>query len=110
MGAVHSFASPLAAGAILGGAEQQQVDQLAQSGLYLGRAFQIKDDIVGLFDDEKNIGKPNLTDLKEGKKTILIWYAYQHSGRQDKRTIKKIFSKDKVGRRDLKKIQDIIII
>jgi geranylgeranyl diphosphate synthase type I len=105
----YSFASPLAAGAILGGAKPQQVEKLSQYGLYMGRAFQIKDDIVGLFEDEKYIGKSNLTDLKEAKKTVLIWYAYHHANREGKRTIKKILSKEKVSRSDLKKMREIII-
>lgn len=107
--AIYTFATPLAAGAILGGAQNSQVERLFKYGLYLGRAFQIKDDIIGIFADEKKIGKPSLVDLKEAKKTILIWYAYRHSDKKDKLTIKNIFSKTKVGKKDLLKIRKIMI-
>jgi len=76
--AYYTFATPLAAGAILAGAHLKQSELLFRYGVYLGRAFQIKDDILGLFGYEKKIGKPNLTDLKESKKTLLVWYAYHN--------------------------------
>lgn len=104
----YTFSSPLAIGATLGGASKFQIDNLYKYGTYLGRAFQIKDDIIGTFSDEAKIGKSTLTDLQEGKRTILIWYAYNHSGRKDKVYIKKILSKKNVTRSDLSKMKDII--
>ena len=74
----------------------------------LGRAFQIKDDIIGIFNSEEEIGKPNLTDLREGKKTLLVLEAYKNSDKNGKTTIKNIFSKNDVGKKDLLEIQKII--
>jgi len=104
----YTFASPLAIGAILAGADQAQVDILFKYGLYLGRAFQIKDDILGMFSEEKKIGKSNLTDLQEAKKTILIWSAYQNSNKKCRLTIKNILSKEKVSKSDLFKMREIV--
>jgi len=105
--ACYTFASPLAIGAILGGAGPAEIKKLYQYGIYLGRAFQIKDDILGMFGSEKKIGKSTLTDLQEAKKTILIWYAYKYSG--NKTGINRIFTKPVADKGDLKKMQDIII-
>lgn len=105
----YSFASPLAIGAMLAGAKPNQINILLQYGAYLGRAFQIKDDILGMFSEETETGKSSLTDLKEAKKTILIWYAYNNSGKKDKATIKSIFTKSNVGMADLKKMRGIIL-
>ncbi len=105
----YTFATPLAAGAILGGAEDSQVERLFKYGIYLGRAFQIKDDIIGMFGNEKKIGKPSMVDLKEAKKTILVWYAYKHSDKKDKLAIRNIFSKNSVNKKDLLKIRKIVI-
>ena len=69
--AYYTFSCPLSAGAILAGAKKQQTDLLYNYGIYLGRAFQIKDDILGIFGNENKIGKSTLTDLREGKKTLL---------------------------------------
>jgi geranylgeranyl diphosphate synthase type I len=106
--AYYTFACPLATGAILAGASVRQVDLLSQYGLYVGRAFQIKDDILGMFGTEGEIGKSVLTDLREAKKTILIWYAFNHAGAGQRRAMKKILSKEDAGARDLAVMQTII--
>lgn len=105
----YTFACPLSTGAILAGAAQKEIDKLFDYGIYLGRAFQIKDDILGMFGEEKDIGKSPLTDLQEAKKTLLIWQAYHNTNKENKKTIKRIFSKEKVNRADLIKIRKIVI-
>ncbi|MFA4890005.1 MAG: polyprenyl synthetase family protein [Candidatus Omnitrophota bacterium] len=107
--ATYTFASPLAIGAILGGADKVQSNKLFQYGIQLGRAFQIKDDVLGMFADEKKTGKSTLTDLREAKKTILIWYAYNHSGQKDKTAVRNILSQEKSGLKDLREMRLIII-
>lgn len=106
--AYYTFASPLAIGAILAGASQHEAEKLIQYGISLGRAFQIKDDLLGMFSRENEIGKSNLTDLQEAKKTILIWYAYTHSDKKDKFEITKILAKSKADKNDLLKMRRII--
>ncbi|MEE8359337.1 MAG: polyprenyl synthetase family protein [Candidatus Omnitrophota bacterium] len=106
--AFYSFASPLSTGAILAGASNAEVKKLNKSAIYLGEAFQIKDDILGMFAEENEIGKPSITDLREGKKTILIWYAYHNAKKSDKNYIRYILSKKKVGRADLYKMRRIL--
>jgi geranylgeranyl diphosphate synthase type I len=104
----YTFASPLAIGATLAGADKRQTDILYKYGICLGRAFQIKDDIIGIFGSESETGKSNLTDLQEGKRTLLIWQAYRKSGRKDKLTIKQILSERNVGPQDLFTMRRII--
>jgi len=104
----YSFSSPLSTGAILAGASQREVDRLFKFGIYLGRSFQIQDDILGLFSEEKIIGKSILSDLKEAKKTLLIWYAYNNSTLKDKLTMRKIFKKAEIRKSDLLKIRRIV--
>ncbi len=107
--AYYTFAAPLAAGAALAGIREKTVDKLFQYGILLGRAFQIKDDILGMFGNEAQIGKSTLTDLQEAKKTILIWHAYTHTAPPDKKTIKKIFLKQTITPADLKRMQGIVV-
>ncbi len=106
--AYYTFACPLSSGAILAGANHNQVERLHKYGIYLGRAFQIKDDMLDMFGDERVIGKSPLTDLREAKRTMLLWYAYNNSGKENKVTIKRILSKDKIAKRDLLKMRRII--
>ncbi|MBU2257496.1 MAG: polyprenyl synthetase family protein, partial [Candidatus Omnitrophica bacterium] len=106
--ACYTFAAPLSMGAILAGARKKESNRLFRYGIYLGRAFQIKDDILGMFGQVDQIGKSILTDLKEAKKTILIWQAYNNSGKIIKKEIKKILAKPDAQKNDLSRIRDII--
>lgn len=107
--AYYTFASPLVIGAILAGAKKDELQKLLQYGIYLGRAFQIKDDILGMFGEEKKIGKSVLADLQEAKKTILIWYAYHHSNKENKLAIRRILSKEHADKEDLLKMRKVIV-
>jgi len=106
--AYYTFAYPLAIGATLAGAGPEEIKKIFDYGRVLGRAFQIKDDILGIFGDEKETGKSTLTDLQEAKRTLLIWYAYNNSPKKDQAQITAVFSKKKVDRSDLSRIQNII--
>jgi geranylgeranyl diphosphate synthase type I len=105
----YSFSSPLSSGAMLAGARAADVERLRKAGIHMGRAFQIKDDILGVFADEKKAGKSPMDDLREGKKTLLIWHAYNNSKPARKRYIRQILSKKNVTRRDLLKIREILV-
>ncbi|MCU1482593.1 MAG: geranylgeranyl pyrophosphate synthase [Subtercola sp.] len=78
--AVYSFQAPLEAGAVLAGASDDAVRSLAAFGSYVGIAYQIVDDLLGVFGDEAATGKTTIGDLREGKRTVLIAYA---SGRPE---------------------------
>jgi geranylgeranyl diphosphate synthase type II len=73
--AVYSFECPLQAGAILAGASEAVVSTLADFGREIGIAYQLVDDLLGVFGREAETGKTTLGDLREGKRTVLISYA-----------------------------------
>lgn len=70
--AKYSVERPIHIGAALAGASPRQVDQLAAFGLPLGEAFQLRDDLLGVFGDPASTGKPAGDDLVEGKRTVLV--------------------------------------
>lgn len=70
--AKYSIEAPLAIGAALGGATAAQLASLRAFGLPLGVAFQLRDDLLGVFGDPVVTGKPAGDDLREGKRTVLI--------------------------------------
>ncbi|MET4636886.1 polyprenyl synthetase family protein [Mycetocola sp. 2940] len=70
--AKYSVESPLVIGALLGGASDDQVSVLRAFGLPLGIAFQLRDDLLGVFGDAAVTGKPSGDDLLEGKRTVLV--------------------------------------
>ncbi|QYH36298.1 polyprenyl synthetase family protein [Salinibacterium sp. M195] len=75
--AKYSVEAPLALGASLGAGTDEQIGALRAFGLPLGIAFQLRDDILGVFGDPKLTGKPAGDDLREGKRTAIIAIARQ---------------------------------
>lgn len=70
--AKYSVQEPLLLGAAMAGASEDQLNALAGYGLPIGVAFQMRDDLLGVFGDPAQTGKPSGDDLREGKRTVLI--------------------------------------
>ena len=70
--AKYSIERPIHIGAALAGATPGQLEQLGRFGLPLGEAFQLRDDLLGVFGDPAETGKPAGDDLVEGKRTVLV--------------------------------------
>lgn len=88
--AKYTVQRPVQFGALLAGASPGLVQALEEYGSALGRAFQLRDDLLGVFGDEAATGKPAGDDLREGKRTVLIAHAYAHTtdtGRDRLRTL-----------------------
>ncbi|MCM3661086.1 polyprenyl synthetase family protein [Georgenia satyanarayanai] len=71
----YSFQAPLRAGAILAGAPPALREEVEAVGLSLGKAFQLVDDLLGVFAPEVVTGKSAMSDLREGKATTLVLHA-----------------------------------
>src|SRR4051812_3832350 len=70
--AKYSVERPLHVGASLAGASAETMHALSGFGLPLGEAFQLRDDLLGVFGDPTATGKPAGDDLIEGKRTVLV--------------------------------------
>ena len=75
--AKYTIEKPLHLGAALAGAGQEVFDAYSGYGLPLGEAFQLRDDVLGVFGDPSQTGKPAGDDLREGKRTVLIAIAME---------------------------------
>ena len=73
--AVYSFEGPPQAGAILAGASAELITSMSEFGRNVGIAYQVIDDLLGVYGDEASTGKTTLGDLREGKRTALIAFA-----------------------------------
>lgn len=73
--AKYSVEAPLVIGAAMGGASDEQISALRGFGVPLGIAFQLRDDLLGVFGDPDVTGKPSGDDLVEGKRTMLVLLA-----------------------------------
>jgi geranylgeranyl diphosphate synthase, type I len=81
----YSVLWPLRIGQLLAGrAYGDWVPALEVYGEHVGLAFQIQDDMLAVFGDQKTTGKPVGNDIREGKKTLLNVYAYAHAGLRDR--------------------------
>lgn len=94
--ALYTIVRPLQLGASLEcPASPELLDLLDRYGRPLGRAFQLKDDLLGVLGDEAQLGKPVGDDLREGKPTELAALAVDRAGNDQQKLLSGI------GRRDL---------
>lgn len=75
--AKYSLEAPLMIGAAFAGASASQLKAFSNFGIPLGMAFQLRDDVLGVFGDPEVTGKPAGDDLREGKRTVLVGLALQ---------------------------------
>ncbi len=89
----YSFQSPLLLGLLLGSAGAKFKQPLIEFGEAVGLVHQLTDDVIGLFGDPEVTGKPVGGDLREGKKTLLMQYAYQLGSETQRRQLVRLLGK-----------------
>ncbi|MBT2422741.1 polyprenyl synthetase family protein [Streptomyces sp. ISL-22] len=94
--AKYTVERPLHVGAALAGADGELLGLCSAFALPLGEAFQLRDDLLGVFGDPALTGKPVLDDLRSGKATVLMALAMRHATPSQRRTLEAL-----VGRPDL---------
>jgi len=104
----YTIYSPLEIGAIVAGASQKEIDALKEFAISIGIAFQLRDDILGLYGDSKITGKPAIDDLKEGKMTLLMTYALENASKTQKQTLLEILGNNNITENTLKTAQNIV--
>ena len=107
--AKYTIEGPLHLGAILAGADEKFLESLSKFAVPVGIAFQIQDDIIGIFGDEKKIGKPVGSDIKEGKKTFLISKAMEKADDDQKNILNSALGNENISIEDVDKVRNIII-
>ena len=105
----YTFDCPMVTGAILAGAPNSEIKKISRFGILIGQAFQVQDDIIGIFETEANIGKSILSDLAEGKKTLLVTHAFSTLKGEDKIKFIKIFNKKTKTLKDLEAVKKIFV-
>ncbi|HFC36326.1 MAG TPA: polyprenyl synthetase family protein, partial [Candidatus Moranbacteria bacterium] len=75
----------------------------------MGIAFQIQDDILGIFGSEEKIGKPIGSDISEGKQTILVLEAKKNSNEKQKRFLNSVLGKSDLSAQEVDKFRDIVV-
>jgi geranylgeranyl diphosphate synthase type I len=85
-----------AVGALLGGASQDVVNAFREFGRRLGLAFQVQDDVLGIWGDTAQTGKPAGDDVVARKKSFPVVHALGHASEDDRRWLRRIYSSDTV--------------
>ncbi len=106
--AKYSVVGPLVCGGILAGARESQIKAMESFGLAAGEAFQLQDDLLGIFGEENVVGKSVLSDMREGKSTFLMLKTKNLASKIDKKTISKVWGNNIATLSDLKKIRQIV--
>jgi geranylgeranyl diphosphate synthase type I len=88
----YTMERPIQMGLVLAGDSGPLVDRLSGYALPLGIAFQIQDDILGIFGSEAKLGKPVGSDIQEGKLTLLVAYALERGTREQQEEVRRILS------------------
>lgn len=91
--AIYTYENPLFIGAELAGLSKEALGILHDYSMDGGVAFQLRDDVLGVFGDPEETGKSANSDLLQGKVTLLILYVLQHGTEQQKAALKKIWGK-----------------
>lgn len=102
------FSASLKIGGLLAGLDQEGLAFLGRYGERIGVSFQIQDDVLGLFGDEKVTGKPADSDVKEGKRTLLVAKAWDLVNEETRARMLSIIGNPDITPDDLEVIRSIV--
>lgn len=105
----YSIQQPLQIGAATAGANPEQIAELGRIGHELGMAFQLRDDVLGVFGQTETTGKPSGDDLREGKRTVLIAYLRENSTPEEVAAIDSALGDPELSADKIKELQEQII-
>ena len=105
----YTVQRPSQIGAAIGGGDDELYFALGAYGSPLGRAFQFRDDLLGVFGDPKVTGKPAGDDLREGKRTVLVAHAYAHAGDAGQKLLLQRLGDPGLDETGIKELQQVIV-
>jgi geranylgeranyl diphosphate synthase, type I len=106
--AKYTVERPLHLGAALAGADEPLVTALTSYGLPLGEAFQLRDDVLGVFGDPEFTGKPAGDDLREGKRTVLMALARERADTEQQRLLDRQFGRRRLDDHGVQQLREAI--
>jgi len=98
----------LKVGALLGKGEPEQVSALAEYGRLIGIAFQMQDDVLGVAGAQEKFGKPIGSDIRKGKRTLIVVKALATAPQNEKSTLLHALGKRDASKAELKAAIDVL--
>ena len=105
----YTFELPLRVGAVLGGAGARLLHALEGFARPLGIAFQIADDLLGALGSPEVTGKPSGSDLREGKRTLLVARALRMASAQDAAFVKATLGRSGVSEAEVEEMRAVLV-
>ncbi len=106
----YSIERPLHFGAALAHKNPEQIYPIYSAyGIPLGEAFQLRDDMLGVFGDSAETGKPAGDDLREGKRTVMMAMTHELATSAQRATIKELFGRADLTPADIQTLRAIIV-
>ncbi|MEV8333858.1 polyprenyl synthetase family protein [Streptomyces niveus] len=99
---------PLRLGAVLAGAAPHVLDACSAFALPLGEAFQLRDDLLGVFGDPAETGKPVGDDIREGKATVLMALAVQRASAAEKQMLRTLVGSPAATDDDILRVKAVL--
>lgn len=96
---------PIQLGALLAGVSGDRLAELSRYGMAIGEAFQLQDDLLGMFGDAGTVGKPVGADLREGKFTFLIHHALSTASPEQRRLLEHALGNPELGDEEVRQVQ-----
>ncbi len=106
--ATYTIQGPIYVGCVLANAPEDKIKKLQEYSYNIGLAFQIQDDLNSIFGEIGEIGKPNDSDIKEGKKTLIIAKALELGSYEDKQFLLEHYGNENISEDSVNKIKEII--
>ena len=105
----YTVERPLHLGAALAGATPELVATYSAYGVPLGEAFQLRDDVLGVFGDPTVTGKPAGDDLREGKRTVLLAYATERSTPAQAALVERLLGRADLDADGVESLREVIV-
>ena len=105
----YSVLRPLQLGATLAGADRSVLAAYEAFGMPLGEAFQLRDDLLGVFGDPAVTGKPAGDDLREGKRTVLVALAGQRGSAAQARVVDRHLGDPELDLAGVQRLREVIV-
>jgi geranylgeranyl diphosphate synthase, type I len=105
----YTVQRPSQMGAAIGGGDDELYFALGAYGSPLGRAFQFRDDLLGVFGDPQVTGKPAGDDLREGKRTVLVAHAYAHASDDGQKLLLQRLGDPGLDETGISELQQVIV-
>lgn len=107
--AKYSFTDPMLVGATLAGAGKQELAKITKLGNSAGIGFQLADDLLGVFGDETVTGKSASSDMREGKRTILLQEVMTRATKTNQVKLATIAGKPDISESEIAFVRQLVV-